>query len=178
MTVHPAHLGRFYEDFAVGDTYQHPFGRTISETDATWFTLLTCNTNQNHFNPQLAQSNPITDGKIIVNSGLTVALVLGLSVIDMSQNAIANLGWTDIMLTHPVYVGDTIYAESICVDKRVSASRPFAGIITMNTRGVNQHGDTIVTWTRTVMIPKSDSGIGRDYFPQATSGPLRMPAPE
>ena len=110
MTTHEAQLGRFFEDFVVGDVYQHPFGRTISETDSTWFTQLTCNTNQNHFNAHLAESNPITGGRIIVNSGLTVALVLGLSVIDMSQNAVANLGWTDIKLTHPVYIGDTIFA--------------------------------------------------------------------
>lgn len=178
VTVHPAQLGRFFEDFEVGDVYQHPFGRTISEADSTWFTLLTCNTNQNHFNAHLASSNPITDGKIIVNSGLTVALVLGLSVIDMSQNAVANLGWTDIKLTFPVYIGDTIYAESICIDKRESAKRPFAGIVTMNTRGLNQNGDQIVSWKRTVMVPKADSGIGKDYFPQAKAGPLELPAGE
>ena len=89
MTVHQARLGRFYEDFEPGDTYQHPMGRTISEADCTWFTLLTCNTNQNHFNHHLAASNPITRGRVIVNSGLTVAIVLGLSVLDMSQNAVA-----------------------------------------------------------------------------------------
>jgi len=174
-TVHPAQLGRFFEDFVVGDTYQHPLGRTISEADSTWFTLLTCNTNQNHFNADLAQSNPITQGRIIVNSGLTVALVLGLSVIDMSQNAVANLGWTDIKLTHPVYVGDTIYAESICTDKRESSSRPEMGIITMKTRGLNQDGDEIVSWMRSVMIPKRTSGIGQDYFPAAKTGPLVAP---
>ena len=174
-TVHPAQLGRFFEDYSVGDTYQHPFGRTISEADSTWFTLLTCNTNQNHFNAHLAESNPITGGRIIVNSGLTVALVLGLSVIDMSQNAVANLGWTDIKLTYPVYIADTIYAESICIDKRESSSRPEMGIITMKTRGLNQDGDEVVSWLRTVMIPKRTSGIGQDYFPQAKSGPLAMP---
>ena len=174
-TVHPAQLGRFFEDFVVGDTYQHPLGRTISEADSTWFTLLTCNTNQNHFNAHLAQSNPITQGRIIVNSGFTVALVLGLSVIDMSQNAVANLGWTDIKLTYPVYVGDTIYAESMCIDKRESSSRPEMGIITMKTRGLNQDGDEVVSWLRMVMIPKRTSGIGQDYFPQAKSGPLAMP---
>lgn len=174
-TVHPAQLGRFYEDYVVGDTYQHPLGRTISEADSTWFTLLTCNTNQNHFNADLAQSNPITQGRIIVNSGLTVALVLGLSVIDMSQNAVANLGWTDIKLTHPVYVGDTIYAESICTDKRESSSRPEMGIITMKTRGLNQDGDEIVSWVRSVMVPKRASGIGQDYFPAAKTGPLALP---
>jgi itaconyl-CoA hydratase len=172
VTVHEAVLGRFFEDFVIDDTYQHPFGRTISEADSTWFTQLTCNTNQNHFNAHLAESNPITGGRIIVNSGLTVALVLGLSVIDMSQNAVANLGWTDIKLTHPVYVGDTIYAESLCTDKRESSSRPQMGIITMLTRGLNQDGDVIVSWTRSVMIPKRSSGIGQNYFPDAKSGPL------
>ena len=173
MTVHEAVLGRFYEDFVVGDLYQHGFGRTISEADSTWFTLLTCNTNQNHFNAHLAQSNPITGGKVIVNSGFTVALVLGISVLDMSQNAVANLGWTDIALTHPVYIGDTLYAESLCTDKRESASRPTMGIITMLTRGLNQHGDAVVSWTRSVMIPKRTSGVGQNYFPQAKAGPLR-----
>lgn len=171
MTHHPAQLGRFFDDFVVGDTYQHPFGRTISEVDSTWFTLLTCNTNQNHFNAHLAGSNPIT-GRIIVNSGLTVALVLGLSVIDMSQNAVANLGWTDISLTHPVYVGDTVYAESICTGARESASRPGLGIITMDTRGLNQAGVTIVTWTRSVLMPTRSSGIGQDYFPVAADGEM------
>ena len=171
-TVHPAEIGRFFDDYVVGDTYQHPFGRTISEADSTWFTLLTVNTNQNHFNEHLAKSNPITGGRVIVNSGLTVALVLGLSVIDMSQNAVANLGWTDIRLTHPAYVGDTLYAESLCTDKRESSSRPNMGIITMRTRGLNQDGDEIVSWTRSVMIPKREAGIGQGYFPVAKTGPL------
>ena len=165
MTVHEAVLGRFFEDFVVGDVYQHPFGRTISEADSTWFTLLTCNTNQNHFNAHLAQSNPITQGRIIVNSGLTVALVLGLSVIDMSQNAIANLGWTDIRLTHPIFIGDTVYAESTVIEVRESSSRPEVGILTMRTRGLNQDGVEVVSWLRTVMIPKRSSGIGQNYFP-------------
>ena len=174
MTLHKAELGRFLEDFEIGDIYQHPFGRTISETDCTWFTQLTCNTNQNHFNAHLARSNPISGGRIIVNSGLTVALVLGLSVIDMSQNAVANLGWDEIKLTHPVYVGDTLYAESICLDKRESGSRPGLGIIKMLTRGLNQDGDVIVSWRRSVMLPKRSTGIGQDYFPQAKAGPLSL----
>ena len=172
MAIHEAVLGRFFEDFVVGDVYQHPLGRTISEADATWITQLTGNTNQNHFNAHFAESNPITNGQIIVNSGLTVALVLGLSVIDMSQNAVANLGWTDIKLTHPVYIGDTIYAESICLAARESSSRPEMGVITMFTRGVNQHGDVIVSWERTVMVPKRSSGIAQNYFPVAKDGPL------
>jgi acyl dehydratase len=172
MTVHEAQLGRFFDEYVVGDVYQHPFGRTISETDSTWFTQLTCNTNQNHFNFHLAAQNPITGGRVIVNSGLTVAMVLGLTVIDMSQNAVANLGWTDVKLTHPVYIGDTLYAESVCTGKRESNSRPGMGIITMKSRGLNQDGDEIVSWTRSVMIPKRETGIGQNYFPVAKTGPI------
>ena len=177
MTVHEAQLGRFLEDFTVGDVFQHPFGRTISEADCTWFTLLTCNTNQNHFNAHLSQQNPITGGRIIVNSGLTIALVLGLSVIDMSQNAVANLGIDELRLTHPVYVGDTIYAESIVTGLRRSESRPDVGIVTMRTRGLNQDGDQVMSWIRSVMVPTRDSGLGQDYFPTAKAGPLTLPEP-
>lgn len=172
MTVHSADLGRFFDDFVVGDVFQHPFGRTISEADSTWFTLLTCNTNQNHFNAHLAKSNPITGGRIIVNSGLTVALVLGLSVIDTSQNAVANLGWTDIKLLHPVYVGDTVYAESLVVAARASASRPGMGILTTRTRGLNQDGTELLSWTRSVLLPRRDTGIGQNHFPVCPSGPM------
>jgi citrate lyase subunit beta / citryl-CoA lyase len=173
MAVHEARLGRFYEDFEPGDVYQHPIGRTISEADCTWFTQLTCNTNQNHFNHHLAASNPVTGGRVIVNSGLTVAIVLGLSVLDMSQNAVANLGWTDIRLTHPVYIGDTLYAESVCTAKRESSHRAGMGIVSMFTRGLNQDGDTVLSWKRTVMVPRSGQGIGEHYFPVAKAGPLQ-----
>lgn len=172
LTVHEAGLGRYYEDFEVGEVYQHPFGRTVNEADNTWFTLLTLNTNQNHFNADFAARAPY--GKIIVNSGLTVALVLGLSVIDMSQNAVLNLAWTDIRLTHPVFVGDTIYAESIVASKRESGSRPYAGILGCRTRGLNQHGDEIISWHRTVMIYKRDAPHDKGYFPQARTGPLEL----
>ena len=159
--VVPAQLGRFFEDFEVGTVYQHPFGRTISEADSTWFTLLTCNTNQNHFNAHLAQSNPITQGRIIVNSGLTVALVLGLSVIDMSQNAVANLGWTDIKLTHPVFIGDTIYAETLVLDKKESSSRNDRGVVTVETRAFNQRGEEVCYFKRRVMVPKREAAKPR-----------------
>lgn len=172
MTLHEAQLGRYFEDFAVDDVYQHPFGRTISEADCTWFTLLTCNTNQNHFNSHLAKQNPVSGGRIIVNSGLTIALVLGLSVLDMSQNAVANLGIDDLKLTHPVYVGDTLYAESICTALRPSASRPGFGIVSMRTRGLNQDGYEIMSWNRAALVPSRESGIGQGYFPAAKDGPL------
>jgi acyl dehydratase len=90
----------------------------------------------------------------------------------MSQNAVANLGWSDIALTHPVYVGDTLYAESVITDLRESSSKPQMGILSMFTRGLNQDGIEVVTWNRSVMIPKQTSGIGQNYFPQAISGAI------
>jgi itaconyl-CoA hydratase len=175
VAVHQAVLGRFFEDYVVGDIYQHPIGRTISETDNTWITLLSMNTNQNHFNAHLAAQNPITDGRVIVNSGLTVAVVLGISVLDMSQNAISNLAFTDIKMSHPVFEGDTIYAESICTGLRKSESRPYAGIVSMITRGLNQEGTEVISWKRSVMVATRGSGIGQNYFPEAKNGPLQMP---
>ncbi|WP_101829565.1 MaoC family dehydratase [Frankia canadensis] len=172
MTIHPPALGRYYEDFVPGDVYQHPLGRTISEADCTWFTLLTCNTNQNHFNAHLARQNPVSGGRILVNSGFTIALILGLSVIDMSQNAVANLGMDEVRLTHPVYVGDTLYAESLCTGTRPSGSRPGYGIVSMTTRGLNQDGEDVLSWRRSVLLPGRDSGAEQGYFPQAKSGPL------
>jgi acyl dehydratase len=172
VTVHGPGLGRYYEDFAVGDVYRHPLGRTISEADNTWFTLLTMNTNQNHFNAHFAERAPV--GRIIVNSGLTVAIVLGLSVIDVSQNASMNLGWDEIRLTHPVFVGDTVYAESIVLEKRESASRPYAGIVTCRTRGLNQDGDEIMSWRRSVMVYKREAPHDKDHFPEAKNGPMTL----
>lgn len=170
MTVHAAHLGRYYEDFVVGDVFQHPLGRTISEADNTWFTLLTMNTNQNHFNAHFAAKAPV--GKIIVNSGLSVAIVLGLSVIDVSQNASMNLGWDEIRLTHPVFIGDTLYAESLVEAVRESASRPWAGIVTCRTRGLNQDGDEVMSWRRSVMVYKRDAPHDKGFFPVAKTGPM------
>jgi itaconyl-CoA hydratase len=160
-----ASLGRYYEDFTVGDVYQHPLGRTISETDNTWFTLLTMNTNQMHFNAQYAGQS--TFGRLLVNSGLTVAMVLGMSVSDVSQNAIANLGWDDIRLTHPVFVGDTLWAESLVIDKRESSSRPYAGIVTVRTRGLNQDGDECLSYRRSVMVYRRDAEQDKGIFPAA-----------
>ncbi|MCT9929318.1 MaoC family dehydratase [Planotetraspora sp. A-T 1434] len=170
MTVHEARIGRHYEDFVVGDVYQHPLGRTISEADNTWFTLLTMNTNQNHFNAHFAERSPV--GRIIVNSGLSVAIVLGLSVIDVSQTAMMNLGWDEIRLTHPVFVGDTLYAESMVLGKRESRSRPYAGIVECRTRGLNQDGAEVMSWRRAVMVYKRDAPHDKGYFPEAATGPM------
>lgn len=165
MSVKQGWQGRYFEDFEIGDVYQHRLGRTITETDNTWFTLLTLNTNQMHFNAPYAERS--TYGRLLVNSGFTVALVVGISVSDTSENAIANLGWDEIRLPHPVFVGDTLWAESLVVDKRESRSRPDAGIVTFRSRGLNQDGQVCVTYRRSVLIYKRDAPQDKGIFPQA-----------
>jgi itaconyl-CoA hydratase len=156
-------VGRFFEDFVVGDIYRHPLGRTISEADNTWFTLLTMNTNQTHFNSHHAAQGEF--GKPIVSSGLTVAILLGITVGDLSQNAIANLGWEEIRLTNPVFAGDTMYGESLVLDVRDSRSRPHAGIVTVKSRGLNQDGVECLSWRRTFMALKRTAPQAGGTFP-------------
>lgn len=155
--------GRFFEDFAVGDVYRHPLGRTISETDNTWFTLLTMNTNQSHFNVHYAALSEF--GRPIVNSGLSLAILLGITVGDVSQNAIANLGWDEIRLTHPLFAGDTLYGESLVLELRESRTRPHAGIVSVRSRGLNQDGVECLSWRRTVMVLRRDAPQAAGSFP-------------
>ena len=144
--------GRFYEDFEVGATYQHPLGRTVTTTDNLWFTLLTQNTAPVHVDHQYASQTEF--GKPLVNSTFTLALVTGQSVSDISQNVLANLSWDEVRLPTPVFEGDTIYSQSEVLSKRESQSRPHAGIVTVKTTGYNQRGQVVITFTRTVMVYK------------------------
>lgn len=164
VSIKETQFGRYYEDFEVGDVYRSPLGRTITDVDNTWFTLLTLNTNQSHFNAHYAKTTPF--GKVIVNSGLTVAMVLGLSVLDTSQHAFANLGWERIQLPNPVFVGDTLYAESIVRSKRESESRPYGGIVSFRTRGLNQDGVTVLVYERSVFIYKKEAAKERTNWPE------------
>jgi itaconyl-CoA hydratase len=145
-------MGRHYEDFTVGDTYKHWPGRTITAADNTWFTLLTMNQHPIHFDEEYAKTTEF--GKPLVNSTLTLAIVVGMSVQDVSQHAVANLGWTDIAMPAPVFNGDTLYAESTVLEKRVSKSRPTQGIVTVATRAWKQDGTTVMTFKRSVLVPK------------------------
>jgi itaconyl-CoA hydratase len=155
--------GRFFEDLDVGDVFRSRLGRTITETDNVWFTALTMNTNQIHFNDVYA-ANTI-HGKTLVNSTFTLALVTGLSVPDTSENAAANLSWTDISLPSPVFVGDTIWAESEILELRESSSRPEVGIVTMRTRGVNQRGEVVIEYRRTFMLYRRGADAAKSVFP-------------
>lgn len=149
-------FGRYFEDFVEGDVYEHRPGRTITDADNVWFTLLTMNTHPAHFDYEFASKTEF--GKPLVCSPLTVALMVGMSVSDVSQKAVANLGWQDIKLTHPLFPGDTLYAESQVVEKRESKSRPEQGIVTVKTTGKNQNGDVICTFNRSMLIWKRGFG--------------------
>ncbi len=157
-------FGRYYEDFNVGDVYEHRPGRTITQTDNIWFTLLTMNTHPLHFDEEYAKHSEF--GRCIVCSPFTVALVVGMSVTDVSQKAIANLGWTDIKLSHPVFPGDTLYAESEVLSKRESGSRPGAGLVSVKTIGKNQDGVVVCEFSRTMLIMKrsgNDTEVKANY---------------
>jgi acyl dehydratase len=153
--------GRYFEDFEVGDIYIHPLGRTITETDNIWFTLLTQNSAPIHFDHHYASQTEF--GKPLVNSCLTLALVTGQSVTDISQNAMANLGWDEVRLPNPVFEGDTIYSRSEVLEKRESKSRKNVGIATVRTVGLNQEGVEVISFRRTVMVYRR--GMGPSIVP-------------
>ncbi len=149
--------GRCFEDFVVGDVYRHPVGRTITETDNTWFTLLTVNTNPIHFDRHYAAQTEW--GRPLVDSTLTLALVTGLSVGDVSQYAV-NLGWDEVRLPAPLFDGDTVYAQSEVLSARESRSRPQQGIVTLHTIGYKQDGTVVIEFKRTILVYK------RAHLPQ------------
>ena len=152
MSIKDGWKGRFYEDFDIGDIYKHPLGRTVTNVDNIWFTLLTQNTAPIHFDAHYASKTEFK--KPLVDSTFTVALVTGQSVTDISQNVFANLGWQEIRLPNPVFEGDTIYSESKVLEKRESKSRKNVGIVLVETSGYNQDGIVVITFKRRVMVYK------------------------
>lgn len=154
-------MSRYFEDFAVGDRYRSELGRTVTEADNIWFSALTMNTNQIHFNDAFAAETPWR--KPLMNSTFTLALVTGLTTADTSQNGGVNLEWSEIKLPSPVYAGDTIWAESEILSTRPSESRPGLGIVGMRCRGVNQRGEVVCEFRRTFMIPRRDAAPPDGY---------------
>jgi itaconyl-CoA hydratase len=155
--------GRFYEDLEVGDAFSSRFGRTVTEHDNLLFTCLTHNTNPIHFDQTHAERTQF--GQILVNSTFTLALITGMSVPDTSENGAANLAWTDIRLPHPVFVGDTLWAESQILEKRESKSNPDVGIVTMRCRGINQRREVVIEYRRTFMLYKRGAPAAERNFP-------------
>jgi acyl dehydratase len=155
-----ASYGRYLEDFTVGDIYEHRPGRTITDADNIQFSLLTMNFHPMHCDAHHASKSEF--GRLLVSSGLTVAIVLGMSVNDVSGKAIANLGWKEIRLTGPVFGGDTLYAESEVLEVRESKSRPTQGIVTVQTRAFNQDGKPVLDFIRSALIAKRGHGTNED----------------
>jgi acyl dehydratase len=147
----PDSSGRCYEDFETGMVLRHALGRTITPTDNAWFTLLTVNTNPIHFDAHYASQTEF--GRPLVNSTLTLALVTGLSVADVSQNAV-NLGWDEVRMPAPVFEGDTIYAQTEVLNKRESKSRPNMGLVEIKTIGFKQDGTVVMEFRRTILVYK------------------------
>lgn len=154
--------GRYFEDFQVGDVYRCRYGRTVTEADNIWFTLLTNNSNQIHFNREYGKKTQW--GRCLINSALTIAIVAGMGVADVSENGFA-LGWDEIKLPNPLFDGDTLYTESEVLDVRESRSRPEQGIVKVRTRGYNQHGQVVIEYARTVMVWKREKAPRLDIFP-------------
>ncbi len=142
--------GLYFEDFVPGDVFEHRPGRTVLDTDNVYFTLLTLNVQQVHFDAAYAEK---TEWKrLLVDSTFTLALLTGMSVRTVSAKVVANLGWDKVKATHPVFAGDTLYAESTILSKRVSKSRPTQGIVTVSTRGINQSGIEVMSFERTMLV--------------------------
>lgn len=169
MTKQTGWQGRFFEDFQVGDVYEHPLGRTVLAADNVWFTLLTVNPNPIHFDSHYAAQTEW--GRPLVDSTFTLALVTGLSVADISQNAV-NLGWDEVRLPAPVFEGDTIYAQSEVLSLRPSRSRPQQGIVQVRTSGYNQDGVVVIEFNRTLLVYK------RGHSPQRSRPQMQPPAGE
>lgn len=161
--------GRYYEDFAIGEVYRSRFGRTVTELDNSMFTHLTMNTNPLHFDARLCENTKWE--RILVNSTFTLALVVGMTVPDVSQNAMANLGWETVKLPSPVFVGDTLYCETEVLAKRESQTYPEAGIVQVRSRGVNQDGKVVIDFTRSVMVYKKDAAPHQGQFPKIEGEP-------
>ncbi len=149
--------GRYLEEFKEGDVYEHRPGRSITETDNTWFTLLTMNQHPLHFDREYGEKSEF--GQVLVNSCLTISIVTGMSVSDISQKTVANLGWDKVRLTGPVFVGDTLYAESKVLSIRESKSRPNQGIVTVETTGKKQDGTQVISFERSMLIPKRGHAV-------------------
>src|SRR6202047_3991152 len=162
--------GRFFEDFHVGDIYRSRLGRTITETDNIQFTMITNNTNQIHFNAHYASLTEFK--KPLVNSALTLSVVAGLGVSDLSENGFA-LGWDYIKLPNPVFPGDTLYSESEVINARESKSRPGQGVVKVRTRGINQDGLVVIEYERSIMVWKKAHAPLIALFPKAEDGRRR-----
>src|SRR2546423_7455252 len=151
MRSHKMQFGRTFEEFEIGAIYKHWPGRTITEYDDTLFSMLTMNHHPLHIDGNYAEGTQHHQ-RLVVGS-LVFSIALGMSVPDVSGKAIANLEFENVKHLGPTFHGDTIYAETRVLDKRLSSSKPDRGIITVETIAYNQHGVTVLSFKRRVMVP-------------------------
>ncbi len=143
--------GLYYEEFESGVRYLHRPGRTVTESDNVLFTTLTMNTQALHLDAAWSQTQPF--GQRLVNSMFTLSTMVGSSVAQLTQGTIVgNLGFTEVSFPHPLFHGDTLYTETEVVEKRLSASRPGQGIVTLRHTGKNQDGVVVGVATRSVLV--------------------------
>ncbi|NRA59577.1 MAG: MaoC family dehydratase [Psychrobium sp.] len=148
-------FGMYLEQFKPGMVIKHKPGRTITESDNTWMTLLSMNQHPIHFDAELAKESEFKQR--LVNSVVTFAIINGMTVSSISAKAIANLGWDKVRLLNPVFIGDTLYAQSEVLNVRPSKSRPGQGIVTIITTGTNQRGEVVLSCERSVLIPSQSA---------------------
>ena len=143
---------RYLEDYTVGQVFKHWPGRTITEFDNTWFTLMTLNTNPLHFDAAYAAKSQ--HGKCLVNGLLVLSTVVGMSVKDISESAIANLEYESAKHTGPTFAGDTLYSETTVLEITPSKTKSDRGVLYVETRGLNQNGEVILRLRRKVLLPR------------------------
>ncbi len=149
--------GLLFEDIEVGAIVEHRPGRTLTEADNIWMSLLSMNLHPLHIDNAYCES---TEWKRpLVSSLVTLSIVSGMSVPSTSAKGLANLGWDNIRLVAPVFVGDTIYAETEYLDKRRSESRPHQGIVSCTTRGVKSDGTVFLTCERSFLLPTREHDL-------------------
>ncbi len=149
-------FGGYFEDFSPGDVYRHWPGKTITEADNHMFSLLTMNTNPLHIDENYMSEHQ--HGRILVVGPLVMSLVVGMSVSDTSGRAVANLEYESVRHVAPVFIGDTIYAESRILETRLT-SRSDRGVVYMESLGINQRGETVLTLRRRFLVP-TRQGVG------------------
>jgi acyl dehydratase len=145
-------MGRYLEDFQVGEVIKHWPGRTIRDFDDTWFTLMTMNSNPLHFDEHFASQSQ--HGKCLVNGTLVFSVAVGMSVRDISETALANLEYEHVRHHAPTFHGDTLYSETEVLEVTPSKTKADRGIVYVETRARNQHGEQVLSLRRRVHIPR------------------------
>jgi itaconyl-CoA hydratase len=155
--------GRYYEEFSVGDAYRHHWGRTLTESECQLFTTWTLNANPLYFNREYARA--LGHPACPANPLLVMNVVFGMTVEDLSEQALAHLGYWNMTFAKPVYPGQTLFCESTVLDKRESESKDDRGIVHVRTTGVNERGEVVLTYERKILVKKRSAYAREQELP-------------